>query len=137
MLSVFLDSDIILDVLAKREPYYTNSALILNLAIEKKINAFTSPLVFANIHYILNKLNSKTSSLESLKSLRRFIKICPINEKNIDLALNSEFKDFEDAIQNFSAFDKKINFIVTRNKSDYKFSNLTILNPAEFLKTQN
>lgn len=135
MTKLFVDSDIILDLLAKREPHYIHSSKLFTLIDKKEIAAYTSPLIFANLHYLLKKLTSNTSALKSLRKLKTFVNILPIDEKVIDLSLNSEFSDFEDAIQYFTAVNNGINLLLTRNKHDYKKSKIPILTAEEFMKT--
>ena len=109
--SVFLDSDIILDVLAMRSSHYRDSATVLTLIENKKIAGLSSPLVFANIYYILRKLKSREYALQNLRRLRILIRIIPMNQSHIDHALNSSFTDFEDALQwsqtTFESLSKK------------------------------
>jgi len=131
--SVFLDSDIILDVLAMRSPHYRDSAKIMSLVEKKKVAGFTSPLVFANLHYLLRKLKSKEYALQSLRKLRILMSILPMDQSHIDHALNSNFDDFEDALQYFSAKSRKMDFIITRNKKDYKNSSISVCTPTEYL----
>lgn len=133
MHKLFIDSDIILDVFAKREPFYYHSAGLLTRIEKKKVLGYTSPLVFANIYYILRKLKSKDVALLSLRKLRIVVGVFPIDEKHIDQALNSEFSDFEDAIQHYSAKSSRINYIITRNKQDYKHSSIPVCTPEEYL----
>jgi predicted nucleic acid-binding protein len=135
MTDLFVDSDIILDLLAKREPYYIHAANLFTLVDQKKINAFTSPIVFANLHYFLKKLTSNTSALKSLRKLKTLINILPVDERVIEQSLNSEFTDFEDAIQYFTAVNNKINTIITRNRTDYKKSKISALSAEEYLKS--
>jgi len=131
---LFIDSDVLLDVLARREAFYPDSAGILSLAEMKKIRAYTSPIVIANLFYILRKIKSKRIALESIRKLRLFIGVLPVTESHIDKALASKFKDFEDAIQYFVSSDNGIEYIITRNKQDYKQSRILVFTPAEFLK---
>jgi predicted nucleic acid-binding protein len=130
---LFIDSDIVLDVFAKRKPFYYHSAKLLTQIEKKKVTGYTSPLVFANIYYILRKLKSKDYALQSLRKFRIIIGVFPVNEKHIDQAINSEFSDFEDAIQYYSAKSSQINFIITRNKQGYKHSSITVCTPEEYL----
>ncbi len=134
-MNVFIDTDIILDLLAKREPFYIYAAELFTLVDRKKIKAFTSPIIFANLHYILKKQKSNDSVLQSLRKLKALVKILPIDTKVIELALNSDFKDFEDAIQYFTAVNDGIEILVTRNKTDYSKAKITISTPEEFIKT--
>ncbi|MDP2364876.1 MAG: PIN domain-containing protein [Ignavibacteria bacterium] len=134
MIKLFIDSDIILDLLAQREPHYIHAAKLFTLIDQQKIIAFTSPLIFANLHYLLKKLTSNVSALKNLRKLKTLINILPVDERVIEQSLNSEFNDFEDAIQYFTAINNGINLILTRNKVDYKKSKITISTAEEFLK---
>lgn len=135
MIKVFVDSDIILDLLAQREPYFEYAAKLFTLIDQQKIKAYTSPLIFANLHYLLKKLTSNTVALKSLRKLKTLINILPVDERIIEQALNSDFNDFEDAIQYFTATSSGINLLLTRNKVDYKKSKIAISTSEEFLKT--
>ena len=75
MHKVFIDSDIIIDVLAKREPFYISAAKLFTLIDQNSIYGFMSPIVYANIHYILSKLTSKDITLKNLRKLKTIIKI--------------------------------------------------------------
>ncbi len=135
MKNFFVDSDIILDLLAQREPYYIHAAKLFTLVDQRKVRAFTSPLVFANLHYLLKKQTSNVAALKNLRKLKTLINILPIDERVIEQSLNSEFNDFEDAIQYFTAVDNGITLIISRNKVDYKRSKINVLTAEEFLKT--
>lgn len=134
-MKLFVDSDIILDLLARREPHYIHAARLFTLIDHKIVIAYTSPLIFANLHYLLKKFTSNTSALKNLRKFKTLINILPIDEKVIEQALNSEFNDFEDAIQYFTAINNGITLIITRNKSDYKRSKINTANAEEFLRT--
>ena len=135
MIKLFVDSDIILDLLAQREPHYIHAARLFTLIDQEKVIAYTSPLIFANLHYLLRKQTSNLSALKSLRKLKTLINILPIDERVIEQSLNSEFNDFEDAIQYYTAVNNGITFIITRNKIDYKRSKIDILTAEEFLKS--
>ena len=83
MKNVFIDSDIILDLLAKREPNYIFAAKLFTLIDQRKIIGFTSPIVFANLHYLLRKITSSSSALKSLRKLKTLINIMPVDERVI------------------------------------------------------
>ena len=134
MHKVLIDSDIILDLLAKREPFYKYSAALFTHIEDKEIEAFTTPIIISNIHYILAKIKNKNFAKSSIRKIRLLLKILNINEKIIDLALESSFKDFEDAIQYYTAKDNRINFIITRNISDYKESVIKVCTAEEYIK---
>lgn len=133
MKRVFVDSDIVLDLLAQRQPYYPFAAQFFSLAEKGKITACISPLIFANLHYILRKQSSKEEAIKNLKKLRVLVTVLPINEKIIDLALASDFRDFEDAIQYYTAVENELEALITRNKRDYKETQIAVWTAEEFL----
>lgn len=137
MKKVFIDSDVILDVLAHRERFYHKSAQILSLCENGRLEGSTTPLVFSNIFYLLSKLRSKEIARTCLRKLRLILEIMPLNSKHVDRALNSGFSDFEDALQNYSSEDCEMEVIITRNISDYKLSNLPVHTPSSFLNLYN
>jgi predicted nucleic acid-binding protein len=134
MEKVFVDSDIILDLLAKRDPHYKSAALLFSQVENGTIQAFISPLIFANLFYILRKSTSNARAKETLKKLKTLVHLLPINEKIIEQALNSEFTDFEDAFQYYTAIENGIKILITRNKKDYKNAAIMMICTAdEFL----
>lgn len=133
--AVFVDSDVILDVLEKREPFYPFSAQILTLGDEKKIKLVTTSLVFANVYYLLKKHIGIEKAKECLCKLRIIVDVISVNAKEVDLALNSEFSDFEDAMQYFTALDNKIDFIITRNIRDYKNPKIIVVTPQQYIES--
>lgn len=135
MIKLFVDSDIILDLLAQREPHFIHAARLFTLIDQNEVIAYTSPLIFANLHYLLKKQTSNLLALKSLRKLKTLINILSIDERIIEQSLNSEFNDFEDAIQYFTAVNNGITLIITRNKTDYKRSKIDVLTAEEFLKS--
>ncbi len=133
MHNIYIDSDIILDVLAQRKDYYHASAKLLSHAETKKVTGFTTPLVFANIYYVLRRMRSQKFALQSLRKLRIIVGVLPLDQKHVDQAMNSEFMDFEDALQHHSARSKNLDYIITRNKKDYKHSSIVVCTPEEYL----
>ena len=133
---VFIDTDIVLDLLCKREPFYPYAAEVFTLGDKGTLTLVTTPLVFANVFYILRKLLGIEKAKELLRKLRIMMGIVEIDEKIVDLALNSSFSDFDDGIQYFTAREHGIQHLLTRNLRDYKGSELIVQTPEEYLKTQ-
>jgi len=133
MQKIFIDADVILDLLAKRETHYKYAAALFTLIDSSKCKAFTTPVVISNIYYILKKLKKEEFAGNKVRKLRLLLNILAVNEKIIDLALSSNFKDFEDAIQYYASVENKIDFIVTRNRKDYKASAIPVVSPEEYL----
>jgi predicted nucleic acid-binding protein len=135
MEKIFLDTNVILDFLSDRKPFADHIASILTMAEKKQIKIFVSAISFNNIYYILKKYGSHNKAIHALKELSNYCEIVPVNRPVILDALNSEFRDFEDAIQNFSAQGVEgLQIIITRNTKDFKKSGLSIMTPEEFLK---
>jgi predicted nucleic acid-binding protein len=131
---VFLDTNIVLDLLEKRLPFYINASKIFYLAEKKQITIAVSSLTFANLNYILSKKTSINEARQILRKLRMLIDVISLSEKVIDLALNDlDFKDFEDALQFYSAMESKQNVIITRNQRDFPKIDIPIMNPEEYL----
>jgi predicted nucleic acid-binding protein len=131
---VFLDSDIILDVLLKRPGFYLPAANLIALAGRNQVIFITSPVAFLNVHYFLDKFD-KANKLPLLKGLRKVVSIIEVGEAIIDAALKSDFTDTEDAVQYLAAKSANADYIITRNIKDYKQSTLPILTAEQFLNT--
>jgi predicted nucleic acid-binding protein len=130
---VFVDTDIIYDLLGKRDPFYLAAAQLFTLADEGKVQVYISALSLANLHYLISKQRSEDQAKEILRKFKVLVHVAPLNEKIIDLALNSEFSDFEDAIQYFSALQNEIDVLLTRNLKDYRKAQITVLTAQDFI----
>ena len=134
MKKLFVDTNIIIDLLSKRIDYYEASQDLFTCAIDNKLKLIVSTLTFANTHYILKdqlKLNKVRSSLRKFKTL---VEVASFDDKILELALEEEFKDFEDGIQYYIAIETNCQAIITRNKKDFKRSIIPVLNAAEFVE---
>lgn len=130
---VFVDTDIIYDILSQRQPFYQSAAKLFTLADENKVKITISALSIANIHYLLSKELSSESAKQILRKFKILVKIVQIDDKIIDLALNSDFNDFEDAIQNYCALENDCNILLTRNLKDYKKAQITVMTAQDFI----
>ena len=137
MKRILIDSDVILDFVFEREPFVEYSAKILNLRYMEKVSGFITPIIFSNINDMIQKEKSRKDLKSILNDLIQITDVVNFSKNSIREALNSDFNDFEDALQNFSAEQNKIDIIVTRNIKDYKHSNVPVMNPENFLKTFN
>jgi predicted nucleic acid-binding protein len=130
---IFIDTDIILDLIQKRTPFYNDAVRLFSLIEEKQIAGHVSPLIFANLYYILRKANSKMFAIQTLVRLKALVSVLTIDEKIIELALSSGFKDFEDAIQYYAALGANLKYLITRNKADYRESGIIVCTAREYL----
>jgi predicted nucleic acid-binding protein len=135
MSRIFLDTNVILDLLGERVPFYDSIAKVATLADQKKLAIIVSPLSFTTIDYVLNKYESSKSVLNKLRKFKIICEVCEVNEETIDKALNSNFKDFEDAVQYFTAIQSNCSIIITRNGKDFKNSTIPIMTAEEYLSS--
>lgn len=132
---IFLDTNVILDLLGERVPFFDSIAKVATLADQKKITIIVSPLSFTTIDYVLNKYESSEAVLNKLRKFKIICEVCEVNEETIDKALNSNFKDFEDAVQYFTALQSNCSIIITRNGKDFKNSTIPIMTAEEYLSS--
>lgn len=134
MEKAFVDSDIVLDLLSGRQPHYNYAAELFSLADENSIKLYVSSLTFANVNYILSKQLSAGQARKMLLKFKTLVNVLSVNDKIIELALASDFSDFEDAIQYNTAIENGITTLLTRNHKDFKKADITILTAQQFLK---
>lgn len=134
-MNVLIDTNIILDYLLEREPFFKDSKALFNSIGEEKISAYVTATTLTDIYYIARK---QTKSIEKAKQSIVFIlgvmKICPVDRNVIEIALESGLKDFEDAVQLASAITQGLDAIVTRNAKDFTNVSLPILSVSELLQ---
>ncbi|CAM3342946.1 type II toxin-antitoxin system VapC family toxin [Aequorivita lipolytica] len=134
--SVLLDSDVLLDFLFDRKPFSSEAFQVLSLCENQKLKAYITPVIISNLYYILRKQATHKMVIEKLKQLLTIIDVLSMDKQTVLSAIHSEFKDFEDALQNFAAqSSEEIKIILTRNGKDFKKSKLAILTPEMFLNT--
>ncbi|MDB5147340.1 MAG: twitching motility protein PilT [Mucilaginibacter sp.] len=135
MKQVFVDTNILIDLLADRPPFSKFAIEIFDLAEKKQIRLFTSSHSYATTHYLLKKHIGEKELRELLCSLLDFIELISIDSAIIKKSLLSKHKDFEDAIQIFAANSvADIDYIVTRNLKDFKNTGITVLPPDQVVK---
>ena len=134
-LSVFIDTNIFLDFIEKRPEGVTEAYAIFRLAAKKRITMLVSDLSIANMKYSTRKTITLPNFYKIIKLSRELFTIVPVGENCIDDAYRIETRDFEDALQYFSAEQAGADCIVTRNIKDFDFSStVETLEPIDFLK---
>jgi predicted nucleic acid-binding protein len=130
---IFVDTSLLLDVLAKREPFYAAAARVWTLAETGACEALVSAISFNNVFYIVRKARDTTAARRALVLLRDvFASVAP-DQRILNQAIDSEIPDFEDAIQLYSALHARADYLLTRNVGDFPAGILPILAPDEFL----
>ncbi len=136
MNKILIDTDVILDFFFDRKPFSDEASQILSLCEKGQIAGYITSISISNIYYLLRKTAKHEKVIDSVKALMNIIDVTTTNKSAVMNALHSEFKDFEDALQNFSAQTSgEIKVVVTRNIKDYKTSKLSIMTPETYLKT--
>lgn len=132
MKKVFLDTNIVLDLLGQREGFYQPAQVLLTHLRNKGLKAIVSALTIANTHYILSERLKLKDAKNILGQFKVLVEIVPLDEDIIELALESDFNDFEDVLQYYSALTAKSDIIITRNKKDFKKSAIPLMSAREY-----
>lgn len=134
MKRIFIDTNIIVDLIADRKPFSKYAIQIFQKAESKELELFTSSHSIATTHYLLKKYLEEKELRDVLYHLLDFISVVEVNEVIIKKGLRSKHKDFEDSIQILCASSiEKIDCIVTRNTKDFKESEVPAFNPDEII----
>ena len=136
-MKLFWDTNVMLDFLGERVPFYISAAKIATLADKRELKIITSALSYATVSYILTKYEGLEITKDKLRKFKVISGICELDELLIEKGLNSDFSDFEDSLQYFSALRTECDIIITRNGKDFKKSEIPIMTPDEFLKSIN
>ncbi len=135
MTKLFLDTNIVIDLLDRREPFCHDAAALFTMAYNKQLQLIVSPMTFATASYLLRK-HGKSQLRILLSNFRRLARVATTNEHIVDDSLASEFEDFEDALQYYTALKAKADYIITRNGQDFTSSQLPVMTATEFLASQ-
>jgi len=132
---VFLDANILLDFLLKRD-HYEDARQIMSLVIEGKINAYITPAIIHIVGYWLAKAYGSEKAKQLLLSLLDHIRAIEISHELTLLALNSKIDDVEDALQYYTAIHNQLDYFISRDKKFQKSAipSLPVVDPSYFLK---
>jgi predicted nucleic acid-binding protein len=134
MKHIFLDTNVLIDFLADRKPFSLEAAKLFNYSFKKKVTIYVAAVSYNNIYYILRQSCSHSETIKILNELHEWTESIDVSKEVIKKALKSDFKDFEDAIQYYSAKSiNKIECIVTRDTKDFKTSSISIMTAKEAL----
>ena len=135
--NLFIDTNVMIDFIAQREPFYDDIAKIITLVDQQDIKITASSLSFVNTFYVLSKQHPQKTLTVILKKFRVICDVANVDEISIDKSLVSKFSDFEDAVQYHSAIHHKCTVFITRNKKDFKYSEIPVMTPTEYLASIN
>lgn len=137
MTKVFVDTDVCIDLLSGRKPFNKTAEILFSLADIGKIKIYVSSLSFANIDYVLRSQYSTAHSRQIVAKFKTLVNVLAVDSKTIDLAIASDFNDFEDAIQYSCAIEHSLITIITRNIKDYKKATIKVVTPETFVTKPN
>lgn len=136
MKKLFVDTNIVIDLLSRREPFYEEAAFLFSIADRKQVEITVSALTIANTSYVLLRQMDSNKAKAILRKLRLIIKILPLDDKIIGLTINDDtFPDFEDGLQYFTAIENDQDIVITRNLKDFKGSRLPTMTAKQFIET--
>ena len=136
MNNILIDSDVILDFFFDREPFSEYAAQVFSLCESNQIKGFVTPVICSNTYYLLRQTARHEKVIEKLSQLMTIMDVLLMDRDIVMQALISGFKDFEDALQHFTAIKSGfIDIILTRNVKDYTKSDIGVLTPENYLKS--
>jgi len=135
MIHLFLDTNSVIDFLTDRKPFSSLAGRLFDYSVKGEVKLYLSAVSYNNIYYVVRKVSSHKETIRILSSLIEMTEVIDSTSGIIKDSLNSEFNDFEDALQYYSAkLNPVINGIVTRNGVDFKHSSISIFTPGEAIK---
>ena len=136
-MKVLIDTNIILDALLGRDPFYEASNNVIKICVQKKADGYIAAHTITNIFYILRKYYNNEECRDILLNLFDIFKIEQIDSNKLKTALlNFSFKDFEDCLQEICAVNTGADYIVTRNTKDFKNSRVKSIEPSDFCELE-
>ena len=134
-MKLLIDTNVVLDVLLRREPFFRTAAEVLSLTQRDEVREYVSASAITDIYYIANKqMKDRGAVRDLLKRLLMIVSVAAVSEREIQNALNLAWGDFEDSVQYSVALLNEMDGIVTRNPSDYQEANIQIWLPEQVLK---
>jgi predicted nucleic acid-binding protein len=130
---MFVDTNVLIDVLARREPFYADSAQVWTLAEQGRVTGFISVISFNNIYYVVRRLRTRVVADRMMVLLRDTFTPVALDKQILDQAIDGGFKDREDAIQYFSAIRAGVDCLVSRDARAFPKADLPIMTPHELL----
>ena len=132
-MKLFIDTNIVLDLLQYREPWIHDTIVLFQLATEKKVELIVTDLTIVNVVYVAGKNFDKKKIYETLLDFKKLVSVVSIGDECIEQALKSDSTDFEDATQYYAAKREQVDYILTRDINGFKTSEIPIMNVTEFL----
>ena len=135
MTRLFLDTNIVVDLLDRREPFCHDAVRLFSMAYNKQVQLVVSPMTFSTASFLLHK-HGPEGVRKLLSNFRQLSRVSTTDERTADDSLASQFQDFEDAMQYYTALNAKAEIIITRNGKDFTASKLPIMTASEYIATR-
>ncbi|MFV0336946.1 MAG: PIN domain-containing protein [Chthoniobacterales bacterium] len=132
-MNALIDTNVIIDVLAHRDPFFADSSLVLDRAERGDVVGWICATTVTTVFYLVRRSLGFEATVEHLKDLTSICRVAPVNQSVIDSAVYDKFSDFEDAVLHHAAVLAGADCIVTRNEVDFRNSSLLVYNPSQFL----
>ena len=132
---LFLDTNVVLDLLGEREPFYNSAAKITTLADKGEIDLIVSALTYSTVYYLLSRFEDKELVKEKIRKFKVIAETSDLTDKIVDKGLSSKFSDFEDSLQYYCAIKMDCKILITRNGKDFRESEIPVLTPDEYLNS--
>jgi len=134
MTRLFLDTNIVIDLLDRREPFCHDAVQLFTMAYKKQVQLIVSPMTYTTASFLLRRHGAE-GVRNLLSNFRQLSRVATANERTVDDSLASQFNDFEDAMQYYCALKAKADIIITRNGKDFSASKLPVMTATEYLTT--
>jgi predicted nucleic acid-binding protein len=132
---LFLDIDVVLDVLADREPWVEHSAAVLSLLDAADVDGLIAAHSVTTLYYLTSRHLGHKRAVSALIELLEHLTVTPLDEDVLLRALSLGWDDVEDAVQGISAQRANADYIVTRNPSDFEAASVVVVTPKQLLAT--
>jgi predicted nucleic acid-binding protein len=132
-MKIFIDTNVLIDVLCERVSFYEDAAAIWSLAEQGRVTAFIAAVSVTNIYYIVRRLGDHRKAMKAVILLRDIFSMAACDGQILNQAMDAKMPDFEDAVQYFTAIHVEADFIITRNVKHFSKVSIPAVTPSEFL----
>lgn len=133
-MKILFDTNVVLDLMLLREPYFKAAALLMAEVEQKKIDGFVCATTVTTIHYLVERELSQKEARDKIHNILNIFDITEVDKSVLESALHAGFSDYEDAVLYESARRHGIEGIVTRNSKDFALSKIPVFDPDDLLK---
>ena len=132
-MKILFDTNIVLDVLLLRKPYYTSATFLMSEVEKGNIEGYLCPTTLTTIGYLITKVKGSNEAKKLIKNLLNIFELTVLNKSIFETACSHKINDYEDAVYHESARSSNIEGIVTRNVKDFKYASVKVYDPEELI----